>query len=95
MPGAELRNALQPVGMVWGSIAAGANGSVEGFYQYEWDETDPEPSGSYFSSNDFATDGGSKLMLGFGSVPDIVPFGAAAAASIGRFPGGGCGSPWG
>ena len=86
VPGAELRNALQPVGMLWGSVGVGANGSLEGFYQYEWDQTDPEPSGSYFSSNDFATDGGSKLMLGFGSVPDTVPFGAAAAASIGASP---------
>jgi len=86
VPGAELRNALWPVGMVWGSIGVGENGSLEGFYQYDWRETDPEPSGSYFSTNDFATDGGSKLMLGFGSVPDIVPFGPAAAASIGASP---------
>lgn len=86
VPGAELRNALEPIGMVWGSVGVGENGSVEGFYEFEWKETDPEPSGSYFSTNDFATDGGSKLMLGFGSVPDIIPFGAAAAASIGASP---------
>lgn len=85
-PGAELRNALEPIGMVWGSVGIGENGTLEGFYEYEWDETDPEPSGAYFSTNDFATDGGSKLMLGFGSVPDIVPFGPQAAARIGASP---------
>lgn len=86
VPGAELRNALEPVGMVWGSVGVGDNGSFEGFYEFEWDETNPEPSGSYFSTNDFATDGGSRLMLGFGAVPDIIPFGAASAASIGASP---------
>ena len=86
VPGAELRNALEPVGMVWGSVGVGTNGTIEGFYEYEWDETDPEPSGSYFSTNDFATDGGNKLMLGFGAVPDTVPFGPAGAASVGAAP---------
>lgn len=86
VPGAELRNALQPVGMLWGNVEVGINSSLEGFYQFEWDETDPEPSGAYFSTNDFATDGGSKLMLGFGAVPDIIPFGPAAAGAIGASP---------
>lgn len=86
VPGAELRNALEPLGRVWGSVGVGETGSLEGYYEFEWDETNPEPSGSYFSTNDFATDGGSKLMLGFGSVPDIIPFGSAAAASIGASP---------
>ncbi|MBS1269935.1 MAG: hypothetical protein MAG794_00887 [Gammaproteobacteria bacterium] len=86
VPGAELREALLPVNMLWGSAGVTLNSSVEGFYQFEWDETEPDPSGSYFSTNDFATDGGNKLMLGFGSVPDIIPFGPAAAASIGASP---------
>lgn len=86
LPGAELRNALEPLAMAWGSFGVGNNSSLEAFYQFQWKETDPEPSGSYFSTNDFATDGGSKLMLGFGSVPDIVPFGPAAASAIGASP---------
>lgn len=86
VPGAELREALLPVNMLWGSAGVTLNGSIEGFYQFEWDKTKPDPSGSYFSTNDFATDGGDKLMLGFGSVPDIIPFGPAAAASIGASP---------
>lgn len=86
VPGAELREALLPVNMLWGSAGVSLNGSIEGFYQFEWEETDPDPAGSYFSTNDFATPGGDKLMLGFGEVPDIVPFGPAAAASIGASP---------
>lgn len=85
-PGAELREALLPVGLAWGSLGVTVNQSVELFYQFDWEQTDPEPSGSYFSTNDFATAGGSKLMLGFGRVPDIISFGAAAAAAIGAAP---------
>jgi len=86
VPGAELREALLPVNMLWGSAGVTLNSSIEGFYQFEWDETEPDPSGSYFSTNDFATPGGDKLMLGFGMVPDIIPFGAAGAASVGAAP---------
>lgn len=86
VPGAELREALLPVNMLWGSAGVTLNSSIEGFYQFEWEETEPDPSGSYFSTNDFATAGGNKLMLGFGAVPDIIPFGPAAAASIGASP---------
>lgn len=86
VPGAELREALLPVNMLWGSAGVTLNSSIEGFYQFEWEKTEPDPSGSYFSTNDFATAGGNKLLLGFGSAPDIVPFGAAAAASVGASP---------
>ena len=86
VPGAELRNALEPLGMLWGSIGVGENGTLEGFYEFEWDETDPEPSGSYFSTNDFATRGGNRVTLGFGFVPDITPFGPAGAAAVGATP---------
>ncbi len=83
VPGAELRDALLPVPMAWGSVDINESNTIEGFYQFAWDDTDPEPSGSYFSTNDFATDGGNKLMLGFGAIPDIVPVGAPVNVPIG------------
>jgi len=86
VPGAELREALLPVNMIWGSAGVSLNSSIEGFYQFEWQETEPDPSGSFFSTNDFATPGGDKLMLGFGAAPDIIPFGPAAAAAVGASP---------
>jgi hypothetical protein len=45
----------------------------------DWEKTRPEPSGSYFSTNDFATDGGSQVQLGFGSFSDL---GRAAGPSF-------------
>lgn len=69
-PGSELREAFVPVGMFWGSLSFTENLSVEAFYQYDYEETRPEPSGSYFSSNDFVPDGGDRVFLGFGDVSD-------------------------
>lgn len=70
LPGSELREALLPVNMFSMSLDITENMTMEGFYQFDWDRTIPDPSGSYFSTNDFATDGGSKVQLGFGSIPD-------------------------
>lgn len=68
--GAELREGLVPVGMVSGSISPTPNITFEGFYQYDWQETKIDPTGSYWSTNDFAGKSGNKVMLGFGDVPD-------------------------
>jgi hypothetical protein len=70
VPGAELREAFRPQGMVWGSFNLSQNISVEGFYQYEWQEIVIDPPGTYFSTNDFAGPGGEYVFLAFGSFPD-------------------------
>jgi hypothetical protein len=77
VPGAELRDALLPVGAVKFSIKPSANTSFEAFYQYAWEETKIDPVGSYFSTTDLAGAGATKVMLGFGSVPDSVAVGHA------------------
>jgi hypothetical protein len=43
------------------------------FYQYSWEKTVLPPPGSYFSTNDFAGDGGqyNNVQLGFGGNPDM------------------------
>ncbi|MCK5915926.1 MAG: DUF1302 domain-containing protein [Deltaproteobacteria bacterium] len=70
VPGAELKEALTPEGMVWATISPTENFSIEGFYEYDWEETKLDPSGTYFNGADFIGAGGQKLMLGFGAVPD-------------------------
>lgn len=70
--GAELRDAFLPLNMLWGSYNFTRNFSLEALYMFEWDRVEPEPAGTFFSSNDFATDGGRFAMLGFGLVPDPV-----------------------
>ncbi len=86
IPGAEVREALLPEGMVWANFGIRDNQSLELFYQYDWDDTEPDPSGSYFSTQDFVGKGGDRVMLGFGLIPDTIPFGPAAAAAIGQSP---------
>jgi len=71
LPGSELKEALVPVGMVSASISPNDYVTVEGFYQYDWEKTEIDPPGSYWSTNDFAGKGGSKIMLGFGDVSDL------------------------
>ncbi len=77
VPGAELREALLPVGAVKFSVKPSSNTSLEAFYQFAWEQTKIDPVGSYFSTSDIAGAGASKVMLGFGSVPDSVNAGHA------------------
>jgi hypothetical protein len=72
-PGAELKEAFIPVGSLWASLGVTENFNVEAFYQYAWEKTILPPPGSYFSTNDFAGDGGqyNNVQLGFGGNPDM------------------------
>lgn len=72
-PGAELKEAFIPFGAVWGSLAVTENFNIEAFYQYSWEKTVLPPPGSYFSTNDFAGDGGNSnnVQLGFSGNPDM------------------------
>ncbi|MEQ9518761.1 MAG: DUF1302 family protein, partial [Parvibaculum sp.] len=62
-PGAELKEALTPMPMVFGSATFG-NTSVEGFYQWDWAKTEIDPSGSFFSTLDIAGLGPNPGILG-------------------------------
>ncbi|WP_019029065.1 DUF1302 domain-containing protein [Colwellia piezophila] len=72
-PGAQLKEAFIPVGSLWGSLGVTDNFNIEAFYQYDWEKTVLPPPGSYFSTNDFAGDGGqyNNVQLGFGGNPDM------------------------
>jgi hypothetical protein len=71
VPGAELREALVPQGMASLSLSPTQNFSAELYYQYEWKKVRPDPAGTYFSANDFAVQGGTHVMLGFGEWSDL------------------------
>jgi hypothetical protein len=70
VPGAELREAFRPVGLIWGSVDLSSQIAVQAYYQYEWEETVIDPPGTYFSTNDFAGRGGERVFLAFASFPD-------------------------
>ena len=69
-PGAELKEGFLPQEMAFVSLGITENTSVEGLYLFDWNDTRPEPVGSYWSSNDFVPIGGSKVVLGFGGFSD-------------------------
>jgi hypothetical protein len=71
LPGAELKEGLVPVGMVSASFSPTDNLTFEAFYQYDWEEVKIDPPGSYWSTNDFVGEGGNKVMLGWGGIPDM------------------------
>lgn len=69
-PGSELKEALLPVNMVKASIGVSDSVTIEPFWLLEFRRNEIEPAGTYFSTNDFASRGGSNVFLGFGSLPD-------------------------
>ena len=70
--GAELKEALLPVNMLWGSYNFTQNFSVEATYLLEFSQTNPDPLGTYFSTNDIATIGATYASLPFGLIPQPV-----------------------
>ena len=56
--GAELKEAFLPVDALWASFGITDNLSVEGFYLTEFEQTEADPAGTYFSQNDLGTNGG-------------------------------------
>ena len=75
IPGAELKEALKPVPMASFSIGVTENITLEGFYQFRYQETIIDPRGTYFSTNDVVSRGSDRIYLGFGQVPEDAPFG--------------------
>lgn len=67
--GAEVREGLVPVPIIDVNVGLTDKFSVEGFLQLEWDNTEIEPEGTFFSTNDFASPGGEFVFLGFGQPP--------------------------
>ncbi len=85
-PGAELRDALEPVPLVSASVAPTSALSVEGFWQLDWKKTEIDPRGTYFSTNDYVGAGGDRAFFDDPRFRAILPddegggFGPLAAA---------------
>jgi hypothetical protein len=88
VPGAELKEAFLPQSMVFTSLGLTENLTFEGVYLLDWDATQPEPVGSFFSANDFVPRGGSRVVLGFGAFSDAgVDFRPLGGTLISNFQG--------
>ena len=97
IPGSEVKEAFIPTTGLWGSFELSKAASVAGFVLTNWDKVRLDPRGTYFSSNDAASDDATRVVLSFGRrqddhfpvgnpVPPTIPgLGAAAAALYGPF----------
>ena len=56
-PGAEIKEGLIPVNMLYVSQSLSDRLSMEAFYQLEWDQTIADNCGTFFAGNDVAADG--------------------------------------
>lgn len=56
-PGSQLKEALLPVPMLYGNYGLTDALSMEAFYQLQWRQSVLEGCGTYFSANDFITQG--------------------------------------
>ena len=63
VPGAELREALVAVPLVSTVMELPGNFSLEGFYQLDWDKTEIDPAGTYFSTTDYVGPGARRAFL--------------------------------
>ena len=75
VPGFEIEEIQTPVGMAVISLDLIEGVGVEGFYQYEWQETIIDAAGTFLSTNDFAGVGGDQANLGFGRAGENSPAG--------------------
>ena len=80
-PGAELKEAFLPVNMVKASIGVAENLTIEPFWLLEFRRNELEPAGTYFSTNDFASPGGSQVWLGSGALSDLGTLGGIGRAA--------------
>ena len=62
-PGSELKEALTPMPMIHISSAVTGNLTLEAFWQFAYEQTQVDPSGSYWSTADIAGKGSTPALL--------------------------------
>ncbi len=69
-PGAEIKEALLPVGMVYANVGLTYDLSIEAFYQYQWQRTILDECGTYWNSSD-PYGGGCNYLTASGGPSDL------------------------
>lgn len=70
IPGFDIAELQQPVGLVKAATDIAGGLSIEAYYQYEWEPVVVDPPGSFLSQSDILGEGGHYAMLAFAKVPD-------------------------
>lgn len=80
-PDFALNEVVIPAAMLSVAVNLTDKVSLETFYQLKWERTQPEAAGTYFSTSDFTSIGGTRANIGFGKFPENTP-----GTTIVRFP---------
>lgn len=70
VPGFDLKELSQPVGMLLLEGDVIDSLGFQAFYQYQWKPVIADPVGSYFSTSDIVGEGGDYAMLSFAKAPE-------------------------
>lgn len=64
LPGAEVREALLPLPMIYASYELADSLTMEAFYEFDWDYSEADGVGTYYSTDDaFAGDGANRIIV--------------------------------
>jgi hypothetical protein len=64
LPGAEVKEALLPLPMLYASIGLTDKLTAEAFYEFDWDYSEPDDVGTYYSTDDaFAGEGANRILV--------------------------------
>ncbi|MDP2228358.1 MAG: DUF1302 domain-containing protein [Moraxellaceae bacterium] len=64
LPGAEVREALLPLPMIYASYELADSLTMEAFYEFDWDYSEPDDVGTYYSTDDaFAGNGANRILV--------------------------------
>ncbi len=78
VPGFDVSELYEPAAMTVLNFDINEFVNVELFYQWGWEKTEIDASGSYWATNDFAGIGGNAAEIGFGRCPENSAPGACA-----------------
>lgn len=63
LPGAEIKEALLPLPMLYASLGLTDNLTAEAFYEFDWDYSEADDRGTYYSTDDAFAGYGSRHVL--------------------------------
>lgn len=64
LPGAEVKEALLPLPMIYASYELADSLTMEGFFQFDWDYSEADGVGTFYSTDDaFAGDGANRILV--------------------------------
>lgn len=63
LPGTEVKDILLPQGAAYATVGLTNALTLEGYYQFEWERTIAPAYGTFFSTNDFISEDGSRVAI--------------------------------